>query len=131
MRLSRMAVAAALSLAFAGVQASKPLATTHWPTPTISTPQWESHPAIDPLTGDVWFVRSDPHFTGWRLWLSRCTAGTLQPATEIALAGEGLEADPFFADNGKTLWFISTGPGASKNSADLDVWRVARNPDNT
>lgn len=131
MHLCRIAAAALLALAFTAAQATNPLPITNWQPPTISTPQWESHPAIDPLTGDVWFVRSDTHFAGWRLWVSHCASGTLQPAIEVALAGEGLEADPFFADSGKTLWFISTGPGASKNSADLDIWRVARNPDNT
>ena len=26
--------------------------------PGLSSPLWESHPAVDPLTGDLWFVRS-------------------------------------------------------------------------
>ena len=33
----------------------------HWDAPAISSPNWESHPAFDPRSGDLWFVRSDPN----------------------------------------------------------------------
>src|SRR3954466_13181864 len=36
-----------------------------WQPRGISSPQFESHPAFDPLTGDLYFVRSAPDFTGW------------------------------------------------------------------
>jgi hypothetical protein len=94
--------------------------------PAITSDQWESHPAIDPLTGDVWFVRSDPKFSGWHLMIARCTAAGLAPAEPAPIAAPGLEADPFFADRGRTLYFISTGATGSRRSADLDIWRVRR-----
>ena len=36
-----------------------------WKPAGISSPQFESHPAFDPRTGDFYFVRSSPQFTGW------------------------------------------------------------------
>src|SRR3546814_3681610 len=46
-----------------------------WDVPGVSSHAWESHPAIDPRTHDLWFVRSDSHFSGWQLMWSRCLAG--------------------------------------------------------
>ena len=40
----------------------------------VSSPKFESHPAFDPWTGDLYFVRSKPDFTGWRILTSRCDA---------------------------------------------------------
>ena len=43
-----------------------------WSKPPVSTDQFESHPAFDPRTGDLWFVRSTPEFRGWRIKVSHC-----------------------------------------------------------
>lgn len=47
----------------------------HLVDPAISTGRWESHPAIDPTNGDLWFVRSNPDFSGWAIYRSPCTNG--------------------------------------------------------
>ena len=101
---------------------------SRWTPSIVSSPLWESHPAIDPLTGDLWFVRSDKSFSGWRLYLSKCRSGRLSTPAEQQLAGPGLEADPWFSADGKTMWFISTGPRAPAASASLDVWERKRGP---
>jgi WD40-like Beta Propeller Repeat len=88
---------------------------------------WESHPAIDPLTGDLWFVRSDTDFSGWRLWRSRCVSGMLVAPEPAPLAAPGLEADPYFAADGRTLYFISTRLNKQLRSSALDIWQVDRN----
>jgi hypothetical protein len=87
---------------------------------------WESHPAVDPLTGDLWFVRSDAHFSGWKLFVARCRGDRWSTAIPMPLAGNGLEADPWFAADGSSLWFISTGAGAASSSGELDIWRMER-----
>src|SRR5437868_11578113 len=38
-----------------------------WKPAGISSPQYESHAAFDPRNGDLYFVRSTPSFTGWRM----------------------------------------------------------------
>jgi hypothetical protein len=45
---------------------------TQWKPKGVSSPQFESHAAFDPLTGDFYFVRSSPKFEGWRILVTRC-----------------------------------------------------------
>ena len=45
---------------------------TPWKPAGVSSPQFESHPAFDPLTGDFYFVRSSPSFEGWRILVAHC-----------------------------------------------------------
>jgi len=103
----------------------------HWSPPVISSPNWESHPAFDPRTADLWFVRSDPKFSGWHLVVARCERGAWTAPVAAPIARSGLEADPWFSSDGKTLWFISTRHSGSMKSADLDIYRVGRAADGT
>jgi len=93
----------------------------------ISSPMWESHPAIDPWNGNVWFVRSRPDFSGWTLWVSPCIRGALQKAARSPISSQGIEADPYFSPDGRTLYFISSRSKGSQSSADLDIWKATRN----
>lgn len=95
----------------------------------ISGPAWESHPALDPLTHDIWFVRSAPDFSGWRLFVSHCTPGGRTDAIPAPLAAPGLEADPWFSPDGRTLWYISSRATGSMDSDALDIWRARRGRD--
>ena len=93
----------------------------------ISTHQFESHPAFDPLSGDLYFVRSSPRFEGWRIWRSRCRVGGLAAPEPADFGGEGVDADPFFTRDGGRLYFISSRPDPpAKTAADLDIWMVER-----
>lgn len=100
-----------------------------WPVAGASSAEWESHPAIDPLTGDLWFVRSSKDFSGWHLMVSRCVAGVRRDAVAAPFAAAGLEADPFFADGGHSLYFISTRASGTMASAGLDIWVATRRAD--
>ena len=94
--------------------------------PGISSPMWESHPAVDPRTGNIWFVRSAPDFSGWRLFISRCVSGSRTEAVPAPIAAPGLEADPWFSLDGRTLWFISSRVTGGMNSDALDIWLARR-----
>ena len=98
-----------------------------WKPAPISSPKFESHGAFDPLTGDFYFVRSSPAFEGWRILVSRCGEDGWSPPRDPDFAGDGLEADPFFTPDGKTLYFISTRSTDGVKRKDLDFWRVDRN----
>jgi hypothetical protein len=100
-----------------------------WSVPPVSTDQFESHPAFDPRTGDLWFVRSTPQFSGWRIKLSHCTAKGWSNPVDAPIAGDGVEADPWFSRDGRTLWFISTRTSDGVKRKDLDIWRVTRSRD--
>jgi Tol biopolymer transport system component len=102
-----------------------------WSAAPVSSDQYESHPAFDPRTGDLYFVRSTPEFSGWRIFVSACDArgvrGGPQPAP---FAGaDGVEADPFFTPDGQTAFFISSRSEAGVVQRDLDIWRVNRGND--
>jgi hypothetical protein len=100
-----------------------------WQPAGISSPEFESHAAFDPWNGDLYFVRSTPQFSGWRIVVSHCTKKGWSEAEPPSFAGRGLEADPFFADGGRTLYFISTRATGGTTSRDLDLWRVDRAAD--
>lgn len=98
-----------------------------WKPDGVSSPQFESHAAFDPVTGELYFVQSSPQFEGWRIFVSRCgTKGWSKPEP-WALAGDGLEADPWFTSDGRTLWFISSRSTDGVTRKDLDIWKVERN----
>jgi WD40 repeat protein len=97
-----------------------------WKPAGISSPQFESHAAFDPGTGDLYFVRSSPQFTGWRILVSRCTGTGWSTPQPPVFAGDGVEADPWFTLDGRSLYFISTRSVDGVKRRDLDMWRVDR-----
>ena len=108
------------------VAASPTPTPTVWSVPPVSTDQFESHPAFDPRTGDLWFVRSSPQFRGWRMKVSRCTPQGWSVPLDAPIAGDGVEADPWFTLDGRTLWFISTRSTDGVKGRGLDIWRAIR-----
>jgi Tol biopolymer transport system component len=122
-----VAGAALLLAAAAGADAGGGVAP--WRPARVSSPQWESHPAFDPVNGDFYFVRSTPAFESWRLFVSHCTASGWSEPERPAFATEADEADPWFAADGRWLYFISARPFEGKKGKDLDIWRVGRGAD--
>ena len=101
---SRIAPFAALgvAIAIAGAAAARPaMSVTPWKPRGISSAQFESHAAFDPLrTGELYFVRSSPSFEGWRILTSRCGADGWSAPRDAPFAGDGVEADPYFTADG-------------------------------
>jgi Tol biopolymer transport system component len=97
-----------------------------WKPRGISSPQFESHAAFDPRTGDLYFVRSAPKFTGWRILVSHCAGTTWSSPEPPAFAGDGVEADAYFTADGRSLYFISTRLVDGAPNKSLDIWRVDR-----
>ncbi len=100
-----------------------------WKPAGISSPKFESHAAFDPKTGDLYFVRSSPSFQGWRIFVSQCTEQGWSEAKPPSFAGDGVEADPWFTADGKSLYFISSRSRDGVKGKDLDIWRVERGAD--
>ena len=97
-----------------------------WKPANISSPRFESHPAFDPKTGDLYFVRSTPQFQGWRILVSHCTDQGWSQPEKWSLAGDGVEADPFFTDGGNSMYFISTRSVNGVKRTNLDIFRIDR-----
>jgi hypothetical protein len=84
-------------------RASTPLEVTRWAPAAIASGQFESHGAFDPRVRDFYFVRSSPKFEGWRILVSHCGADGWSKPEPPAFAGDGVEADPWFTPDGRTL----------------------------
>jgi hypothetical protein len=97
-----------------------------WRPGGISSPQFESHVAFDPRTGELYFVRGTPDFSGWRIFVSRCTEKGWSAPQPPSFAGDGVEADPYFTSDGRSLYFISTRSIDGVKQTDLDIWRTDR-----
>lgn len=97
-----------------------------WKPARISSPRFESHPAFDPRNGDLYFVRSSPQFQGWRILVSPCTDSGWSAPKPPPFAGDGVEADPWFTADGRTLFFISTRSHDGAKGKDLDLWTIER-----
>ena len=100
--------------------------TESWAPPPVSSDRFESHPAFDPLTGDFYFVRSAPDFSGWRIYYAHCEAGGWTTPVDAPFVGDGVEADPWFTRDGRTLYFISTRTTDGIRDRKLDLWKVTR-----
>jgi enamine deaminase RidA (YjgF/YER057c/UK114 family) len=112
------------------VTASAPVASVEpWRPEGVASGLFESHAAFDPRGGDMYFVRSDTSFAGWRILASHCDGGRWSPPVPPPFAGKGLEADPWFTPDGAHLYYISTRATGGMRSTDLDIWRVDRRAD--
>lgn len=125
----RLCVATLVVVALGGAAflAENGTAVEPWKPVGVSSPQFESHAAFDPRTGDLYFVRSSPQFTGWRILVSRCAGPRWSSPEPPAFAGDGVEADPYISPDGRSLYFISTRPVAGVPRRNLDIWRIDRN----
>ena len=114
----------------AGVAGEHPAAVVRpWVPVGVSSDLFESHPAFDPVNGDLYFVRSSKAFSGWRILTSHCDGQAWASPVSPPFAGAGIEADPWFTPDGRSLYFISSRANAGMRSMDLDIWRVDRKAD--
>jgi hypothetical protein len=128
--VGRLSILALTAFATNGAFASEPAYRVEpWVPKGISSPQFESHGAFDPSTGDFYFVRSSPKFEGWRILVSHCAAQGWSEPKPASFAGDGVEADPWFSADGHTVYFISTRSTDGIKRKDLDIWRADRGAD--
>lgn len=99
-----------------------------WQPNGVSSAQFESHPAFDPRTSDLYFVRSTRSFDHWRILVAPCGHDGWEAPRDPSFAGDGVEADPWFTRDGSSLYFISTRSTDGVDRKDLDIWRVDRDP---
>ncbi|QWP74681.1 PD40 domain-containing protein [Lysobacter sp. K5869] len=120
-----LAAACASVLAYPRAPAATP---QRWAPANIASDQYESSPTFSPDGRELYFMRSDRNFAQWRILRSRCTdAGWSPPESPSFAAGRaGLDADPFLADDGRRLYFVSARH--DPNGEDLDIYYVQREP---
>jgi hypothetical protein len=99
-----------------------------WTPQGVSSELFESHAAFDPKTSELYFVRSSKSFSGWRILTAHCEAHGWSVPHDAPFAGKGVEADPYFTPDGRSVYFISTRATGSDQSKDLDIWKADRSP---
>jgi hypothetical protein len=101
-----------------------------WATAPIANDQYESSPTFSPDGRDLYFMRSTPQFSEWRILHSRCVDGAWSAPQPPSFAAKlpALDADPFVSLDGRRLYFVSTRQ--NRDGGDqLDIWRTTRSAD--
>jgi len=100
---------------------------------TISTGDYESHPAFTPDGATLFYLKDAPNFSFWTMVVSKFENGQWQPPQLAPWSGQYRDADPFITPDGKRLYFISDRPIDDKadksKRKDLDIWMVERDGD--
>lgn len=106
---------------------------TRWTPQPLASDQYESSPTFTPDGREIFFMRADTRFQGYRLLWSRCENGqwTSPVAAPFAAPAPVLEADPFVTPDGKRLYYVSSRHAYQngKGNDDLDIWFVDRQAD--
>ena len=95
----------------------------------VSTGAFETHPAFTPDGRTLYFVRSTPQFTDWKIYVSRFADGRWSKPEMAPFSGKYRDADPYVTADGKQLYFISDRPVDGKPKEDMDIWVMSRKGD--
>jgi dipeptidyl aminopeptidase/acylaminoacyl peptidase len=88
----------------------------------VSTGEFESHPGFTPDGQTLYFVRSTPDFTDWKIYVTHHTDTGWSVPVVASFSGTYRDADPYVSADGKQLYFISDRPVDEKAKEDMDVW---------
>jgi hypothetical protein len=93
----------------------------------VATGEFESHPAFTPDGRTLYFVKSTPEFTDWKIWVTDLVDGRWSPPRMAPFSGKYRDADPYVTPDGKKLYFISDRPtSGDKPKDDMDIWVMER-----
>lgn len=92
----------------------------------VSTGAFESHPGFTPDGRTLYFVKSTPQFTDWKIYVTRQEDGRWTAPAIAPFSGTHRDADPFVTPDGKALYFISDRPVDGRPREDMDIWVMER-----
>jgi len=95
----------------------------------VSTADFETHPAFTPDGKTLYFVKSTPQFSDWKIYQSERTETGWSPPQPAPFSGKYRDADPYVTADGKRLYFISDRPVDGKPREDMDIWVMERTAD--
>lgn len=93
---------------------------------SISTGDYESHPAFSPDGFTLYFLKNTPDFRFWTIVLSRWERGGWSAPEVAPFSGRYSDADPFITADGSRMFFISTRAPTGGVKDDLDIWMMER-----
>ncbi|HZM69267.1 MAG TPA: hypothetical protein VFB95_02740, partial [Candidatus Cryosericum sp.] len=92
----------------------------------VSTGEFESHAAFTPDGRTLYFVKSTPAFTEWRIYVVQFSGGRWSRPQVAPFSGRHRDADPFVSADGRHLYFISDRPVDGRPKEDMDIWVMDR-----
>lgn len=92
----------------------------------VCTEGFESHPEFSPDGKTLYFVKSTPQFTEWKIWISHLKGGQWTAPEMAPFSGKYRDADPFITADGKRFFFISDRPAPGKTDTSMDIWFMPR-----
>ena len=92
----------------------------------VSTGEFESHAAFTPDGRTLYFVKSTPAFTDWRIYVTQFSSGRWSRPQVAPFSGRHRDADPFVSADGRHLYFISDRPVDGRPKEDMDIWVMDR-----
>jgi hypothetical protein len=92
----------------------------------VSTGDFESHPALTPDGRTLYFVKSTPAFSDWKIYVTQQEKGRWSAPVMAPFSGTYRDADPFVTADGRSLYFISDRPVDGKPKKDMDIWVMER-----
>jgi hypothetical protein len=95
----------------------------------ISAGEFDSHPAFTPDGKTLYFVRSTPQFTDWKIYESHWKLGRWTQPEMAPFSGKYADADPYVTPDGRRLYFISDRPVNGVKRGDMDIWVLDRTKD--
>ena len=125
-RTSGLCLAAILS---SGALAAPPVEAELFGDGVVSTGDFESHPAFTPGGRTLYFVKSTPQFTDWKIYVTEKTESGWSTPKLAPFSKEHRDADPYVTADGKHLYFISDRPVDGKPKEDMDIWVMVRAAD--
>lgn len=97
---------------------------------TISTGDYESHPAFTVSGDTLFFIKCAPDFSTWTIFVSYFRNGKWSDPEVAPFSGKYMDADPFVTKDGREVYFISNRPVKEGEPAkeDEDIWKVVLTP---
>ncbi len=94
---------------------------------TISTDLNQTFPAIDPVTGDLWYSEYERSFDDQTILVARATSEGWSTPEVASFSGRWGDRAPRFSPDGSVLYFTSNRPrpGAPPDG-DMNIWAVTR-----
>ncbi len=96
----------------------------------ISTEKNQTFPAIDPVTGELWFSEYEDDFDLQTIRLSHLDDGVWQTPIVAPFSGDWSDRAPRFSPDGSSILFTSNRPRpGSETIGDMNIWHVDRDSD--
>ena len=87
----------------------------------ISTQNFEAQGTLTPDQRTIYFVRSNPDYSGWTIYESKFAGGQWSVPKVAPFSGTYRDTDPFGTPAGRRLYVVSDRPSPNKRHNDMEL----------